>query len=285
MSLSVMRKLPLEAEVAAEIYGRILAFPAMRGLRWDVSSPEVIEEIMEEINRAMDDPDPFFSEKQAQNRKIMALYPDLERLVAESSDPLHTAVKLAIIGNAIDFMLSHNREDIEDFIMESLEGPFPDKGYADFARELKKSEQILYIGDNAGEIVLDRLLIKTIKAEIDPEILFVVRSVPTLNDATRKEAAFVGMDALVPVVENGTAGPVPGTILRRCSDEMKHLFQGADLIISKGGGNFDSLSEEIEGLKNNITFMLLSKCFPYARDFGVPVNQPILANFFLKRGT
>ena len=279
-----MRKLPLEEEVVGKIYARILEVPAMRGLCWDITSPELIEGIMEEINRAMGDPDPFFSEKREQNSKIMALYPVFERVVAESSDPLYTAVKLAIIGNAIDFMMSDNSDRIEDFIMESLEGPFPAKGYTAFAEQVKRSKQILYLGDNSGEIVLDRLLIETMKAQHGPEILFVVRSVPSLNDATRKEAASVGMDKVATVVENGTAGPVPGTILKRCSEEIRDRFQEADLIISKGGGNFDSLEGEIKGLQQNITFMLLSKCYPYARYFGVPEKQPILANFFQKKG-
>jgi uncharacterized protein with ATP-grasp and redox domains len=284
MSLSVMRKLPLEEEVTAEIYARILELPVMRGLRWDMTSPEVIEVIMEEINRAMGDPDPFFSEKQEQNRKIMALYPVFERVVAGSSDPLYTAVKLAIIGNAIDFMVSDRNDKIEDFVMERLEGPFPGRDYPAFAEQLKRSKQILYLGDNSGEIVLDRLLIETIKARYGPEIVFIVRCVPSLNDATRKEAAFVGMDEVATVVENGTAGPVPGTILKRCSEEIRDLFKVADLIISKGGGNFDSLEEEIKGFQQNITFMLLSKCYPYARYFGVPQHQPILANFFQEKG-
>jgi len=279
-----MRKLPLEEEVVGKIYARILEVPAMRGLCWDITSPELIEGIMEKVNRAMGDPDPFFFEKREQNRKIMALYPVFERVVAESSDPLYTAVKLAIIGNAIDFMMSDNSDRIEDFIMESLEGPFPAKGYTAFAEQVKRSKQILYLGDNSGEIVLDRLLIETMIAQHGPEILFVVRSVPSLNDATRKEAAFVGMDKVATVVENGTAGPVPGTILKRCSEEIRDRFQEADLIISKGGGNFDSLEGEIKGLQQNITFMLLSKCYPYARYFGVPEKQPILANFFQKKG-
>jgi uncharacterized protein with ATP-grasp and redox domains len=279
-----MRKLPLEEEVVGEIYARILEVPAIRGLCWDMSSPEVIEVIMEEINRAMGDPDPFFSEKKEQNRKIMALYPVFEGVVAESSDPLYTSVKLAIIGNAIDFMMSGNSDRIEDFIMESLEGPFQANGYQAFAEEVKRSKQILYFGDNSGEIVLDRLLIETMKAHHGPEIHFVVRSSPSLNDVTRKEAAFVGMDEVATVIENGTVGPVPGTILKRCSEEIRDMFQEADLIISKGGGNFDSLEGEIKGLQQNVTFMLLSKCYPYARYFGVPENQPILANFFQKKG-
>lgn len=282
MSLSVMRKLPLEETTVQEIYARILDFPAIRGHCWDITSPEIIEMIMKEIKKAIGDPDPFFSEKRDQNSKIMALYPLFARVVEGSSDPLQTAVKLAILGNAIDFMMSDQTDEIEDLIMEGLEGPLPAKAYTTFAERVRRSRRVLYIGDNAGEIVLDRLLIETLRVQCDLDITFVVRSVPSLNDVTRKEAAFVGMDGLATVVENGTTGPVPGTILNKCSKEIRDLFQGADLIISKGGGNFDSLEEEMKDLRQNISFMLLSKCYPYACYFGVPVNQPILANFFLK---
>jgi damage-control phosphatase, subfamily I len=285
MSLSVMRKLPLDVEVVEEIYAHILGLPAMRGLAWDVSSPEVIETIMEKINGAVGDPDPFFFEKRQQNKKIMALYPVFEQVVAESSDPLYTAVKLAIIGNAIDFMMCDDMDNMEELIMGKLESPFPSRAYAGFVEQVKNSKQILYIGDNSGEIGLDRLLIETMKAQYGPEILFVVRSVPSLNDVTRKEATFVGMDEVATVVENGTAGPVPGTILGRCSGKIRDLFQETDLIISKGGGNFDSLEGKIKGLQQNITFMLLSKCYPYSHYFGVPEKQPILANFFQKKRT
>jgi uncharacterized protein with ATP-grasp and redox domains len=133
--------------------------------------------------------------------------------------------------------------------------------------------------------VFDKLLIKTIRKMCNPEIAFVVRSVPTLNDATLDEARAVGMDKVATLVENGIDGPLPGTILKRCSNEVIDLVSRADLIISKGGGNFDTLEEEKGDLKGKITFMLLSKCDPYYRYFGVELHQPVLANFFENRLT
>jgi uncharacterized protein with ATP-grasp and redox domains len=110
----------------------------------------------------------------------------------------------------------------------------------------------------------------------------VVKSVPVLNDATLKEAHFVGMDKVTTVLENGVDSPLPGTILKRCSSEVRELVERADLIISKGGANFDTLDEERKRLHMNITFMLLSKCYPYNQHFGVELSQPIMANFFEK---
>jgi hypothetical protein len=104
----------------------------------------------------------------------------------------------------------------------------------------------------------------------------VVRSVPTLNDVTIKEATFVGMDQVVRVVENGIDGPLPGTIFNRCANQIRALAKQADLIISKGGGNYDSLGEE-KNFLNKIVFMLLSKCYPYNQTFGVDMFHPILS--------
>jgi uncharacterized protein with ATP-grasp and redox domains len=122
-------------------------------------------------------------------------------------------------------------------------------------------------------------LIETIRERLDPEIVFAVRGVPALNDVTMREAKQVGMDVLVRLVENGQKEPVPGTILSRCSPEFRDLFQKADLVISKGGGNFDTLDEE-KALSTDITFMVLAKCHPYCRQFQTPMYQPILANVF-----
>ncbi len=103
---------------------------------------------------------------------------------------------------------------------------------------------------------------------------------PTLNDATLSEAKSVGLDKIATVIENGIDGPLPGTLLSRCSSEVKELVRQSDLIISKGGGNFDTLDEERKHLRKNISFMLLSKCEPYYKHFGVKIYDPILANYY-----
>ena len=143
-----------------------------------------------------------------------------------------------------------------------------------------QSKRLVYFGDNAGEIVFDKLLIETIKELHSPEIVFVVRSVPTLNDATFSEARSIGMDNIARVIENGIDGPLPGTVLGRCSNEVNDLIRHSDLIISKGGGNFDTLDEERKNLQKKISFLLLSKCEPYYRHFGVKIYHPILANYY-----
>jgi len=121
--------------------------------------------------------------------------------------------------------------------------------------------------------------LEIIRETYHPQVVFVVRSVPALNDATRSEAEMVGLDQVAAIMPNGLTAPVPGTILSRCSPELREAIREADLVISKGGGNFDALEGE-KDLGADISFMLLSKCIPYCRYFQTGMFQPILANFF-----
>ncbi|UCE51367.1 MAG: DUF89 family protein, partial [Desulfobacterales bacterium] len=190
------------------------------------------------------------------------------------------AVKLAILGNSLDFMVADTALSIENSIKDRINAPLSNENYSKFKQQLQASKRLIYFGDNTGEIVFDKLLIETINNLYKLEIVFVVRSVPTLNDATLREAKSVGMDKIVKVIENGIAGPLPGTILSRCSNEVNDFVRRSDLIISKGGGNFDTLDEERKHLKKKISFLLLSKCDPHFKTFGVNLYQPILANFY-----
>jgi uncharacterized protein with ATP-grasp and redox domains len=212
----------------------------------------------------------------------MDLYPSLKQMVNEALDPLYTAVKLAILGNSLDLMVADSAFTFENSIKNRIEAPLSRKIYSAFEQQLRASNRLVYFGDNAGEIVFDKLLIETIKELHSAEIVFVVRSVPTLNDATLTEARSIGIDNIARLIENGIDGPLPGTLLNRCSSEVKQLVHRSDLIISKGGGNFDTLDEERKHLNKNISFLLLSKCEPYYRHFGVEIYQPILANYYRK---
>jgi len=279
MSTSAIRKLTSDEKIVKELLCQILEIPSLRGLYWDVTSPEVIELVMEKIMDAMDDPDPFYSLKAQQNERMMELEPHLKGLLNEAPDPIYLAVKLAILGNAIDLMIPGTSVEVQTAFQERLEETrVPVERFLQFKEKLYESELVLYFGDNSGEVVVDKLLIGTIKEEKDLEIIFVVRSIPALNDATLNEAKMVGMDKVASVLENGIDGPLPGTITSRCSSEVRDLLQRADLIISKGGGNSDTLEEEKDSY--NITFLLLSKCIPYYNYFQTELHQPILANFF-----
>jgi uncharacterized protein with ATP-grasp and redox domains len=282
MSLSTMRKLQLDKERIEGVYRDILQIPALQGHYGNTTNEKVVELVFKKIMQEIDSTDPFYEEKLKQNRMILDIYPGLKQSVNASPNPLYEAVKLAIIGNSIDFMMTGKSVDTLQLIRERMGYALPDETFKEFVEKLNSARRLLYIGDNAGEIVFDKLLIETIRERQDVEVFFVVKSVPVLNDATLKEAHFVGMDKVTTVLENGVDSPLPGTILKRCSSEVRELVERADLIISKGGANFDTLDEERKRLHMNITFMLLSKCYPYNQHFGVELSQPIMANFFEK---
>jgi uncharacterized protein with ATP-grasp and redox domains len=276
MSLNYLRKLSIPEEQINDIYVDILKLKPLRGEIWDMTSPEVIEPIMKKMMTAVGNNDPFSAEKEKQNQKMLTLYPELQRMVKTAEHPLRTAAHLAGLGNAIDVMMEGGAADIQKIIKEQLAYPLPKNAFEMLEKRITNSNCILYFGDNAGEIVLDRLFIETVKEQHDTDIIFVVRSMPTLNDATLKDAEQIGMVNLVRVIENGIDGPVPGTLLHRCSKDVNNLFQKTDLIISKGGGNFDTLDELPKKRKSNISYLLLSKCRPYQEHFGVGLHQPIL---------
>jgi uncharacterized protein with ATP-grasp and redox domains len=282
MTITSLRNLPLDEEAVKRLYANILENPALRGLSWDTLSVEIIEDIWGKIVKEVHTPDPFASEKADQNQKVMDLYPYLEKMVNAAAEPLYMAVKLSILGNSMDLMVADKSVAVENSISEKVKMPLSKNNYSQFKQQLKASKRLLIFGDNAGEIVFDKLLIETIKKLHHPEITYVVRSMPTLNDATLEEAKSVGLDKVAAVIENGIDGPVPGTLLNRCSSKVNDLVHESDLIISKGGGNFDTLDEESKHLEKNISFMLLSKCYPYCNHFNIELYQPILANLYPK---
>ena len=278
MSLNYLRKLSIPEEQVNKIYSNILSLEPLRGEMWNITSPEVIEPIMKKIMTAVGSKDPFAAEKEKQNRKMLSLYPELQRMVKASAHPLRTAAHLASLGNAIDVMMKGGATDIQKIIKEQLVYPLQKSAFETLEKRIINSNCILYFGDNAGEIVLDRLFIETIKEQHGIDSIFVVRSMPTLNDATLKDSKLTGMTSRARVIENGIDGPVPGTLLNRCSKEVQGLFQEAHLIISKGGGNFDTLDELPTKQKSKISYLLLSKCRPYQEHFGVGLQRPILFN-------
>lgn len=280
MSVAALRQLPLDENTIRELTAEILEIPSLRGLDWNTTSAEVIEDVWRKIVKKTGSFDPFRLVKSNQNKKIMDLYPVLQQMINEAVDPLYMAVKLAILGNSLDLMVADSAETFENSIKNRVDAPLPAEIYSAFEQQLRASKYLVYFGDNAGEVVFDKLLIETIKELHSVEIVFVVRSVPTLNDATLTEASSIGIDNIAQLIENGIDGPLPGTLLSRCSSEVKDVVNRSDLIISKGGGNFDTLDEERKHLNKNISFLLLSKCEPYYRHFGVKRYEPILANYF-----
>lgn len=205
--------------------------------------------------------DPYKQAKAETNREALALEPKLREMIDQSDDPFETGLRLAAAGNIIDFGIGHQYELMPD-ILAILEHGFAINACEEFKKELVPGRSLLYLGDNAGEIVLDRLFIEALK-ETGVDIVFSVKSGPIINDATMEDAEVSGMTSLVKVIETGSDDI--GVNWDRASSEFIQTVKSADVILSKGQGNFETCASR----KENIYFLLKAKCEAVARELGV----------------
>ncbi len=205
--------------------------------------------------------DPFKHIKQEYNDIALALYPRLRDHVTASADPLWSASRLAIAGNIIDFGIFTDI-DIQQSIDLALQSDIAADDFALFTKDLASADQILYLLDNAGEIVFDRLFIEELIAA-GKKVKAVVKGSAVLNDVTREDAVQTGLDTLCEIISNGS--DAIGTILPWTSSEFQEEFEKAPLIISKGQGNFETLCRS----SKRIYFLFQSKCDVVSRELGL----------------
>ena len=226
--------------------------------------------------------DPYKKIKSKSNKLALELYPELIKRLSKSSDRLLDAVKLSIIGNIIDYGAKNSfnvERDLDRLLNEEISAKKGNKKnsryeqfhYKRFKNALKAAKTVLYLADNAGETVFDRILIEEIKRAFnDRRIIYVVKEIPIINDATIEDAYTCGIDKIAEVISSGSNAP--GTVLSLCSKDFLKLYRRVDMIISKGQGNFEALSGE----KREIFFLFLAKCPVIARDAGCQVGDIIL---------
>jgi uncharacterized protein with ATP-grasp and redox domains len=213
-------------------------------------------------------PDPYRGAKDHFNSTAFSLYPQFKARVEASPDPVEAALRLANAGNCLDMIVDANLEsaDIQGAMEELMTLPVPPDVVTHFKMLTERARTILYLGDNAGEIVFDRLLIEQLPRD---KITYAVRGFPVINDVTLVDARTIGMTDVVPVVDNGS--DMPGTILEECSAEFRERFHRADLIISKGQGNYEAISDA----EANIFFIFRAKCEVITLHLGYPVGSPV----------
>jgi hypothetical protein len=265
-----------EAQVR-RLMGGALKLKPLRGENWGVTPPEVIRDVWVKIQAVSGNTDPFSRVKAEQNRAVLELYPFSKDLVLKSRDPLLEAVKLSIAGNSMDAMRPPKEQPTQELIESLVEPPIRPEDVEGLKERLGEARRIVYLGDNCGEIVFDKLLIELIRETYGPEVVFVTRTLPVLNDAILQDALSVGIDTVVQVVENGITEPFTGTTLEKVSPEVRALIEGSDLVISKGGGNYDTLTEE-EEVRGKVTFFLQAKCHVYCTIHQVPLGALIVHN-------
>ena len=226
---------------------------------FDQSPPLLGRQMHRIIRQVLNNPDPYFELKQQFNRALLDLYPELKKRVMESADPFQLALRLAIAGNVIDFGPNHSF-DMKGTLDRANSVVLAVDHSSLLQQSLSRAKTLLYLGDNAGEIVMDRIFLETIG---HANVYFAVRGAPIINDITEADASMVGIDKIARVISNGD--DAPGTILENVSSEFRQVFDRADLIISKGQGNYESLS----GTGKNIFFLLMAKCDHVASHLGV----------------
>lgn len=236
---------------------------------WDRSQPPILlgAEVGRLLRRIVGVADPYLAEKRAANTAALARYARWKSEIARAPDPLLHALRLAAAGNSLDLGLYARLDGTEVDAAAVL--PFGRNDYDALCAELDRTSDVLYLADNAGEIVLDRILVEELVAR-GKEVTVAVRGGPTLNDVTTDDADAVGLDAIAEIITTGS--DVPGVYLDACPPAFRSRFRNAGLILSKGMGNFEGLSEESAPL----FFLFQAKCHPVAQEAGVGIGELVL---------
>ena len=237
----------------------------LRDIPLESSPPETGRLIYQKVAEITGNVDPYREIKTETTKKALSFYSALKQQVEKSDDRLLTAVRVAIAGNVIDYGANWDF-DMNVEVDEVLEKDFAISDYGLFKDSLDGAHEILYIGDNAGECVFDRILIE----EMKKPVIYVVRDVPIINDATYEDAVQAGIDKVATILSSGT--DAPGTILKTCSVEFKNVYEKSKFIISKGQGNYEALSNE----RRPIFFLLKAKCHVIADDLGISKGDIVL---------
>lgn len=227
--------------------------------------PDISSRVHQRVRELTGHDDPYREVKEASTGKALALLPQLRALVRDVADPLETAIRISIAGNIID--LGPNPDyDLWETVEKVLHQPFAIDHLAALRRRLASADSILYLGDNAGETVFDRVLIET----LDTPVTYVVKGGPVLNDVTRADALAAGLDSVAEVIDNGAR--ITGTVLTACSESFQKRFAAAELILAKGMGNYETLSTE----QAPVFFLLQVKCPVIGLDIGAPKGSIVI---------
>ncbi len=265
-ALEAARAVSDDAGVHEEVLREVLRIAS----DFDLSKPpplvaQLVHRRLRELTGAED---PYRRAKSHANRLAMEALPVLSARVHRSDDPLLEAARCAVAANAID-MGSASKLTEED-IRTALQGLGDEPVHGDweaFLDAVAGAKDILYLADNAGEIAVDRLAVEALGPE---RVTVVVRGAPVINDATLEDALEVRMHELVPVIENGS--DAPGTVLEDCSAELRRRFERADLVVAKGQGNFETLSDSGE----KVAFWFKVKCPSVSGHVGLPIGSHAL---------
>ena len=260
---------PDRADLHAEVARETAKFLAQAD--FDRSPPDLAHELFARNSTILGNHDPFLEYKRRANARVKELLPELRAMVeadrSNGGDPLRKALNLAIIGNYMDAGITRVY-DWEQALADEDAAAYGHDAYERFQAEVQKGARVLILGDNAGEIGLDTLLVAEL-LNLGCDVTFAVRGGPILNDATMDDAVEMGMTKLCRVLDSGLAAP--GTILGKINAELQQELDAADVVLSKGQGNFEALVDR----KPGVYFAFKAKCEVVAGFFGVEQGQSL----------
>lgn len=265
----VIRLLDMDELSARHLVSKVMAFLAEAD--YSKTNSEIMGETWKLITRETGQEDPYAEIKKRYNRMLLDEEEELRLSVKRSEDPLCGALRLAAAGNQIDFAGSREVRFVMEEVYHHMNGTLAVDDSGQLFEDLKDAKSVLYIGDNCGEIVLDQLFIEEIRKQYpDLSVTYGVRGEPIVNDVTILDARMTGMERVAEVIENGSGAL--GTVLSDTSLQFRNVFEKADIIISKGQGNFESLSECTD---KNIYHLMMVKCERIAGILKAPVGELI----------
>ena len=235
-ALNMVRSTGADNEATRKVLSRALS--EVGSIMDGDTAPEICTRIYEELVAATGIKDPFVEFKKASTEAALRLLPRMRELVEKAEDPFEKALEISLAGNVIDLAIM-TPEDLPEIVnlLEKFEGEgFAIDDSAELWSEIACAETVLFIGDNAGEAVFDRLLLESLD---NPRVYFAVRGGPALNDVTYEDGVASGISKPVEIVSTGY--PAPGVILEKSSESFRKLFQKADLVLAKGQGNYETL--------------------------------------------
>ncbi len=266
-SIKATRFAKFDPEIQEKILREVIFF--LSKTDWNKTPPELAHFVHRLIRNY--DEDPFKEIKKQSNDVCLEIYPELKKIVETSNNPLKTGLKIAISGNLIDFG-ALDKEVIDkkyllNFVKRIVNEELDVDHFEKFESILNNSIKILYFADNSGEIVFDKIFIEELKKNFDLDVTFVVKAGPIINDATIEDVKYVGLDKVVDeirFISNGEKG------VERNSEEVLDWIKEHDIVISKGQGNYEGLSEF-----SGIFYALLVKCNVVAKHLSVPIKSKI----------
>ena len=209
--------------------------------------------------------DLYQQDKKANHQLAYSYLDDLRELSGKGNDSLEQALKVSAAGNIIDSVHASGYE-LWDEVIGTVENRFRGGGVPAFRERMKESSHLLYLADNVGETVFDRVLIENLEIPVK----YAVKGGPILNDATLEDALAAGIDQVAEIVVTGSQSP--GTLLEECTEEFQELFDKSPLILSKGQANYETMDE----MGDKVFFLLRVKCPLLAEQLEAPIGSLVM---------